>query len=358
MTRNFEQQLSKIKVLFIAANPANTDRLQLDEEIRLITEKIRASEHRDLLEIISIWAVRTDDLIQYLNIHKPQIVHFSGHGNDKGEIMIADQRGLSKPISTDDLRALFTIMKDNVRVVILNACYSQPQAQAITEIIDCALGMNKAIGDQAARTFAASFYRAIGFGRSVQDAFEQGKLALLLEKSSGKDTPELLVKTGIEASRIFLVTPLEDIILKQSKSCLNRGRNALLRNDYGSARRDIEKAIELFNEEEFPEEAAKAQYFLALTQLNGGRPFIQTQATMKYVESLIQSAIALHRSYSYLLTLAIVKCDFARNGLPHLVLEAQSLINEANRVAKTTEDIENLELLITCQPHLAHDYLS
>jgi len=30
--------MDKIKVLFLAANPANTNRLKLDEEIRAITE--------------------------------------------------------------------------------------------------------------------------------------------------------------------------------------------------------------------------------------------------------------------------------------------------------------------------------
>ena len=47
--------------------------------------------------------------------------------------------------------------------MILNACYSKKQAEAITQVIDCAIGMNDAIGDEAAITFAASFYRAIGF---------------------------------------------------------------------------------------------------------------------------------------------------------------------------------------------------
>src|SRR5260370_14935272 len=309
MTARDNQQLGKITVLFVAANPTNTIRLKLDEEIRSITEKIRASEHRDLLELVSIWAVRTDDLLKYVNIHKPQIVHFSGHGSSAGEIILVDQSGSPKPVSTKALKALFTTMKDNVRVVILNDCYSQTQARAITEVIDCAIGMNNAIGDQASRTFAASFYRAIGFGRSVQEAFEQGKIALLLEGISDDDTPELLVKTGIEASRIFLVAPVEDITLKQSQGFLKRGQIALLRNDYALAKRDIEKAIEILSEEESPKEAAKAKYLLTLAQLNGNRPFIQTQSTMKYVENLIRSAIALHRSYIYLLTLAIFKID-------------------------------------------------
>jgi hypothetical protein len=53
--------------------------------------------------------------------------------------------------------------------------------------------------------FAASFYRALGFGRSVQEAFDQGKVALLLEGIPEEHTPELLVRAGVNASHMFLV---------------------------------------------------------------------------------------------------------------------------------------------------------
>jgi hypothetical protein len=110
-------------------------------------------------------------------------------------------------VSKAALASLFRALKDNIRVVMLNACYSRGQADAITEVIDCAIGMNKAIGDRAAITFAASFYRALGFGRSVQEAFEQGKTALLLEGIAEESTPELHVRQGIDASAIVLVNP-------------------------------------------------------------------------------------------------------------------------------------------------------
>ena len=45
------------------------------------------------------------------------------------------------------------------------------------------------IGDDAAITFAASFYRAIGFGRTIQEAFDQGRTALMLEGIPEERTP-------------------------------------------------------------------------------------------------------------------------------------------------------------------------
>jgi hypothetical protein len=198
-----EQQMDKTRVLFLAANPSATNPLKLDEEIRSITEKIRASEHRDSLNLVSVWAVRPDDLLQSFNEYKPRIVHFSGHGSSTGEIILTDNNGNSKPVSQTALKALFKTLKGNIQVVILNACYSRIQAQAIAEFIDCVIGMNTAIGDQAAITFAGSFYRAIGFGRSVQEAYEQGKVALMLEGIPEATTPDLLHGPSVDPAQVF-----------------------------------------------------------------------------------------------------------------------------------------------------------
>ena len=216
--------MDKIKVLFLAANPESTTRLKLDEEIREITSKIRASEYRDSVELISAWAVRPDDLLQYLNQYKPQIVHFSGHGSTSGDIILVDDYGQPKPVTSNALKALFATLKDNIQVVLLNACYTYSQAEAIVVNINYVIGMSTAIGDKAAITFAASFYRAIGFDRTVQEAFDQAKTALLLEGIPEENIPELLVRKGIEAtSKVSEAVSVTDIdLLKQHRTIFDR----------------------------------------------------------------------------------------------------------------------------------------
>jgi hypothetical protein len=196
----------KIKALFLASNPKGTKPLELDREIREITEKNRAAEYRDSIDLISAWAVRPDDLLQLLNQHKPQIVHFSGHGSENGEIILVDSRGEPKPVNPAAIKALFQALKGDIRVVILNACFSKTQAEAITQVVDCAIGMNDAIGDEAAIAFAASFYRAIGFGLSVKQAFDQGIVVLLLEGIPEESKPELLIKDGVDLEKIVLIS--------------------------------------------------------------------------------------------------------------------------------------------------------
>ena len=224
--------MDKIKVLFLSANPVATPKLQLDEEIRQIGIKLRASEYRDAFEFIPRFAARPDDLLQALQEHKPQIVHFSGHGTQgrpisgpptsplpsgrdlipqdsgqAGQLIFMGDRGQPQPVSQEALVHLFRILRDNVRVVVFNACYSLPLAEALAETIDCSIGMNQPIGDEAAIVFAASFYRALGFGRSVREAFELGKAALLLEGIPEDKTPELLTRQGVDDTRLILILP-------------------------------------------------------------------------------------------------------------------------------------------------------
>lgn len=150
-------------------------------------------------------AVRPDDLLQALNEERPHIVHFSGHGTPSEELVLQDSSGNPKPVSKPALESLFKTLKDNIRLVVLNACYSKPQAEAIVETIDCAIGMKRAIGDKAAITFAASFYRAVGFGRSVREAFDQGITALLLEGIPEEHTPVLLCRRDVRPESVYLL---------------------------------------------------------------------------------------------------------------------------------------------------------
>ena len=184
----------KIKLLFLAANPRDTAKLDLDEEMRAITNQVRIAEDRNLLSVISGWAVRSGDLIPLLNQHKPEIVHFSGHGSPQGELCLVDEFGNSNPVSARALQALFDTVVNDVKVVVLNACYSKLQGEAIAEKIDYVVGMNTAIGDKAAITFAATFYQSLCFNKTIEEAFNQAKVSLMLEGIAEENTPELIIK--------------------------------------------------------------------------------------------------------------------------------------------------------------------
>ncbi|MGD2182659.1 hypothetical protein [Lusitaniella coriacea] len=197
----------EIKVLFMASNPLNQKQLRLDEEIREITQKIRASEHRDSVRLVSCLAARPLDILQALNEHKPHIVHFSGHGSDKGKLVLQSDDGETKFVSKEAIAATMSTVTDNIRIVFFNTCFSHVQAKAVTQHVDAAIGMGDGIGDDAARVFAAQFYSAIGFGRSIQQAFDQGVTALQLQGIPEENIPRLFSNQDVSPDEIILVRP-------------------------------------------------------------------------------------------------------------------------------------------------------
>lgn len=206
-TASIQKLPQKIKVLILASNPADQQRLMLDEEVRIITERVRAAEHRNSVELISRWALRTGDLLQHLNEHQPNVIHFVGHGSDREELAFHKNDGSTKLVTKEAIASAIAGTADNIRLIVFNACYSRGQAEAVTDHIDLAIGMNTSIGDEAARVFAAQFYSAISFGKSVERAFEQAKAQLLLEGIPEEDTPELFAHAGVDADQVVLVQP-------------------------------------------------------------------------------------------------------------------------------------------------------
>jgi CHAT domain-containing protein len=199
-----DEDSSLIKILFLAANPADTDHLRLDAEMRAIDLALQQAAFRDRFELRQHWAVQVTDLQHCLLRHQPDIVHFSGHGSVLSEIILEDVSGNSRPVSVRALSTLFSILKDNIKCVVLNACYSEQQAQAIAQSIDCVIGMSKVIGDDAAIGFATAFYQALGFGRDVKTAFELGRVQIDLEGLDEQDTPKLLA-LKIPPENIFFI---------------------------------------------------------------------------------------------------------------------------------------------------------
>lgn len=196
----------RIKILFLAANPKDTSNLRLGEEVRQINEKLLFGSVRDSFELIQHHAVRVSDLQFTLLQSRPHIVHFSGHGSTAQEIVLEDNSAQSKNVSKETLVKLFTILKDNVRVIVLNACYSKVQAEALQEVIDYTVGMNDEVGDKMAINFAGAFYQALAFDRTVPEAFELAKLEVDLARLAGSNIPELFVRAGANTKETLLGT--------------------------------------------------------------------------------------------------------------------------------------------------------
>src|SRR5262249_38228772 len=129
------------------------------------------------------------------------------------------EHGEAEPLAKRVLTELFRVHKDQVRVVVLSACHSRPQVEAISEHIECAIGMRRAIGSQAATEFSAAFYLAIGYGSSVQKAFDSAVVELRARGLPEDRAPQLVLRSGTDASQVFLVarTPEPSLPVREAQ---------------------------------------------------------------------------------------------------------------------------------------------
>ncbi len=179
------------KVLFLAANPLDTERLRLEAELREIEEGLRRANQRDSISFICKLAVRAQDLRRGLLDSSPHIVHFSGHGSGSKGIVLEDDQGDSVSVATQALANLFALHRETVHCVILNACYSSVQAEAIAQHIPYVIGMDSSVDDQSALVFAVGFYDALGAGRGIESCFDHGCNAIELAGLPGHKLPVL-----------------------------------------------------------------------------------------------------------------------------------------------------------------------
>jgi hypothetical protein len=216
-----------VKILFLSANPIDITRIRLDKEVREVDERIQLGPRRDQLSLIPQLAVRPSDLAHALLRHAPHILHFSGHGSPTEGIVLEDNEGRTKLVATDALANLLQLIKDNLRVVVLNACFSAVQADVIQQVVDFTIVMTDKIGDASAIVFSSAFYQGLAFGRSVKEAFGLGVVELKLQGIPGADTPKLLVKEGADASKAYLIAPettTEEVANSQSADTIRIGQ--------------------------------------------------------------------------------------------------------------------------------------
>ena len=186
------------KILVLAANPKGTSELRLDREVRGIQRSLQLAQERDRFTFVSEWAVRTQDLMQLLVTHQPHIVHFLGHGSGAEGLVLEDGGGRSQQVPTQALAKLFQQV-NSVECVLLNACYSDVQAKAMSQFVPFVIGMNRPIGDPAAISFAQGFYTSLGSGGSYEAAYEMGRTAIELDGIAEGATPVLRVRSERKA---------------------------------------------------------------------------------------------------------------------------------------------------------------
>jgi hypothetical protein len=188
-----DRAVDKVKtILILAANPIDTAPLRLDREVREIGEGLQRAQKRQHFQIRQRWATRPQDLQRAILDEAPRIVHFCGHGSGGSGIILENEWGRGRPVTPAALTHLFQLLRDQVDCVLLNACYSQIQGEAIAQHVATVIGMGQEISDRAALRFAIGFYDALGAGKDFAFAYQWGCNAIELQGLKEAAIPVLL----------------------------------------------------------------------------------------------------------------------------------------------------------------------
>lgn len=170
--------------------------LRTDLEMREVEEQRQLSRHRELYRIEPQSAARWKDISRTLAYHRPRVVHFSGHGDIEGNLVVEGDGGGAELVTPEGVARLFSVYETSIECVFVNACYSERLARAVFKSIDNVIGMRWKVGDAAAVQFSRGFYTAYFNGVRVPDAFNAGLADIERSEATQPDsrTPLLLTR--------------------------------------------------------------------------------------------------------------------------------------------------------------------
>ncbi len=353
------------KILILAANPRGD--LKLDQEIRDIEEGLSRSLYREQFDLKIRLAVRAKDLQAVLLEVKPWIVHFCGHGSGSQGLVLENDVEKQQLVSTEAIADLFRIVAKwkIVECVLLNACYSQSQADEIVKHINYVIGMRQEIRDDAAIAFTVAFYEALGSGETIESAYEFGCNRIQLEinrsTASRKGTvvgvtepvkvPEHLIPVLLKnPNPVVISSPVEEKIESSppGNTNMNRNRDGIQQIISGVQKVDGGMiAVQDKNNQPIMQIDSTASHEKQLTQ----QEVIQL---LMQIEQLVQSASELpsvtkDKSLRYLSAVKdeaqATKPDkeFAASNLKRM---AESLKNAAETVISTKSLWENVKPIL------------
>jgi len=192
------------------------------DEVNRLRQKLRASTLSRRIVIDDRLSAQLPVLNEVLQ-SVPEVFYFTGfHIDERGGIVVEDVNGNSVPLDTAALVDRFSNAPPGIRLVFLCTCYSAPAAEALSELVDAAVGFRGLLADDYANVFAENFFGHLFNRHPVRESFEKAieaasantEAASAQKSAGGLDTPRLYFKKGVQASQhlAFSARPLSVFI--------------------------------------------------------------------------------------------------------------------------------------------------
>jgi hypothetical protein len=187
-----------VKILLCTANAVHPRRrIQLDE-LRSIEEALQRSRSRECYELRMSLAVSFTKVAHEIDDHEPTIVHFSGHGDPSGNIVLRDDKGGERHIAPSRIADLLGTIPRPPVLVTFATCYSAELAKAAVKHALHSIGFDGPFNDASAPHFSATLYERLAARPQldVPRAFRLTKIACLAEGHGTVELAQLCERTG------------------------------------------------------------------------------------------------------------------------------------------------------------------
>jgi len=168
-----DYSIENTSILVVFANPKGSNHLRLGEEDRVIRECLQLSEFRANIDLDTLHAATIHDVRRALLRKGYRIIHFSGHATGQG-FVLENALGQLQLVPQEALADFLSAYSPPIECVILNACYTDIQGELVSLGVPYTIGMSGEISDAAATEFTRGFYDAVGAGREIEFAFQEG----------------------------------------------------------------------------------------------------------------------------------------------------------------------------------------
>jgi len=258
---------SILRMLVVISSPDDPRVAPLNTELEqeVILEAVDKLQRDHKMEVDFTEDATFETIQGYLNEKDYHIVHFTGHGifdEEKGKGYLVLETGDGKARMVDNSAVADLLEGRGVRLVVLSACQSGKTSnkEAYADLasilarnkIPAVAAMQYSILDLSATKFASSFYQAIAYGKPVDLALTEARIAMKnAEKSNGVDfaTPVLYLcdpdclavsKLKPEAPEFFnKPTMLGDVAIMKKGFVGRRKELRILQKDFIS---DVKRA--------------------------------------------------------------------------------------------------------------------
>lgn len=221
------------KLLAILSNPDNEVKLRTDREIKKVNQVISPLAAHDF-ECIYKPALMIEELPGLIIKEKPDIIHFSGHGNKKA-LSFEDKDGNSDPLSAESLDIIFKETGRFITCLVINACNSSAISKRLKNYLPFIISFPGKIEDELSECFSRVFYESLSQGLTVEGAFRLAKAIIGNKIKDKRRLPRLSINKKHPAYResIFAIPFITAKFVLGKKGMPVKGHSNMYHLEFG-----------------------------------------------------------------------------------------------------------------------------